>query len=90
MRGMPLGLRIKQPASEARVKTTGPGESAYSVVVGETSFPALHATLVKVGGHLIQRSEECEERRKHKIPHKKTHRALQRNEGKDSVKGKAG
>lgn len=46
-----------------------PGKSAHSVVMEETSFPALHGTLVRVGGHLIQRTEECEARHKHKIPH---------------------
>lgn len=55
--------------SQTRVKLVVPGESAYSVVVEETSFPALHGTLLKVGGHLIQRTEECEARHKHQIPH---------------------
>lgn len=35
------------------------------VVTEETSFPVLHGTLVKAGGHLIQRTEECEARHKH-------------------------
>lgn len=36
---------------------------AWSLPAGllwKTLFPALHGTLVKVGGHLIQRAEECE------------------------------
>lgn len=45
------------------------GKSAHSVVVEETSFPALHGTLLKVGGHLIQRTEECEACHKNQIPH---------------------
>lgn len=59
-------------ASQTRVKLFVPGKSAYSVVVEENPFPALHGTLVKVGGHLIQRTEECEERHKHLIPHTMT------------------
>lgn len=38
-----------------------PGKFAYSVIQGKnSSFPALHGTLVKVGGHPVQRTEECE------------------------------
>lgn len=52
-------------ASQTRVKFVMPGKSAYSVVMEEISFPALHGTLVKVGGHLIQRTQECEAHHKH-------------------------
>lgn len=70
MRGMPLGVGNQhQTASKTQQKLVVPGNSAHSVVVEETSFPALHGTLVKVGGHLIQRTEECEARHKHQIPH---------------------
>lgn len=37
------------------VKFVMPGKSAYSVVVEGSLFPALHGTLDKVGGHLIQK-----------------------------------
>lgn len=64
-----VGNQHQQPAKH-RVKFIMPGKSAYSVVMEETSFPALHGTLVKVGGHFVQRTEECEACHKHKIPHK--------------------
>lgn len=56
------GGKSKPRASQTPVKLVVPGKSACSVVVEQTSFPALHGTLVKVGGHLIQRTEECEAR----------------------------
>lgn len=43
-------------ANQTWEKCVVPGEP----VMEETLFPALHGTLVKVGGHLIQRTEECE------------------------------
>lgn len=62
------GGKSTPTASQTQQKLVLPGKSAYSVVVEETSFPALHGTLVKVGGHLIQRTEECEARHQHQIP----------------------
>ena len=60
------GGKSIRAASITLVKSIMPGKAAYSVVVEKTLFPALHGTLVKVGGHLIQRTEECEARHKHK------------------------
>lgn len=45
------GGKSTPSVSQTRVKLVVPGKSAYSVVLEETSFPALHGTLVKVGGH---------------------------------------
>lgn len=56
------GGKSTPTASQTRVNFVVPGKSAYSVVMEDTSFPALHGTLVKVGGHLIQRTKECEAR----------------------------
>ena len=59
------GGKSIRTASQTLVKVIMPGKAAYTrVVVENTLFPALHGTLVKVGGHLIQRSEECEARHK--------------------------
>ncbi len=63
------GGKSTPTTSKTREKLVVAGKSAYSVVVEETSFPASHGTLLKVGGHLIQRTEECEARHKHQIPH---------------------
>lgn len=62
------GGKSKPRASQTRVTLVMPGKSACSLVVEQSSFPSLHGTLVKVGGHFIQRSEECEACHKHKIP----------------------
>lgn len=45
----------------------------------------MHATLVKAGGHLIQRTEECEARHIHTLLHN-NYRAALRKEGTHLVK----
>lgn len=60
-----MACQQSRGSTPAQVKFTMLGKAAHSVVIEETSFPALHATLVKAGGHLIQRTEECETRHKH-------------------------
>lgn len=45
------GGKSTPSVSQTRVKLVVPGKSAYSVILEETSFPALHGTLGKVGGH---------------------------------------
>lgn len=59
-----------QPLAK-RVKSIVAGESVYSVVE-ETAFPALHGTLVEVGGHLSLRTEECAAHYKHKLSYSTT------------------